>query len=248
MKNLEPNSQVGPYEIIREIGRGGMGVVYLARDSKLDRDVAIKALPDELALDEDRLARFEREAKTLASLSHANIGAIYGLEEDDGRKYLVLEYIEGETLAERLTHGALPLDVALEIGLQIANAVEAAHEKGVVHRDLKPANIKLATGADGDVQVKVLDFGLAKALGEDTASGSSMAHSPTLVGSPTIPGVLLGTAGYLSPEQARGRPVDKRTDIFAFGCVLFEMLTGEGSFGGETVTDSIAATIHKEPE
>ena len=231
------------YEITREIGRGGMGVVYLARDTKLDRDVAIKCLPPEVTDDKERLARFEREAKLLASLNHPHIATIFGIEEAGGNQYIILEYIEGETLAERLQRGAIPIAEALPIAKQIAEAIEAAHEKGVIHRDLKPANIKFT--ADG--KVKVLDFGLAKAIEDHSQTGSEIANSPTIVKhSPTIPGVVLGTAGYLSPEQARGRPVDTRTDIFAFGCILYEMLTGEIAFGGETVADSIGATLHKD--
>ena len=238
-------SRIGPYEITREIGRGGMGVVYLAHDTKLDRDVAIKCLPDELADDADRLARFEREAKLLASLNHPHIATIHGLEEADGKQYLILEYVEGETLAERLDRGAIPVTEALAIAKQIAEAIEAAHEKSVIHRDLKPANIKFTS----DEQVKVLDFGLAKSVETKSLTDTEIANSPTIVapGSPTMPGVVLGTAGYLSPEQARGRPVDKRTDIFAFGCVLFEMLTGKILFPGETVSDSLASTLKVEP-
>ena len=241
--------QVGPYTIAREIGRGGMGVVYLARDTKLDRDVAIKCLPDELADDTDRLVRFEREAKLLASLNHPNIATIHGLEEVDGKRYLILEYVEGKTLEEKLSAGAIPVDEALPIAKQIAEAIEAAHEKGVIHRDLKPANIKFTTSGGGGDQVKVLDFGLAKALVDETSTASELAHSPTIVagGSPTLAGVVLGTAGYLSPEQARGRSVDKRTDIFSFGCVLYEMLTGKRLFTGETVSDILASTLKVEP-
>ena len=238
-------SRIGPYQITREIGRGGMGVVYLARDTKLDRDVAIKTLPDELAQDEDRLQRFEREAKLLASLNHPNIASIYGLEEVDGKRYLILEYVEGETLEKKLRAGAIPVDEVLVIAKQIAEAIEAAHEKGVIHRDLKPANIKFTA----DEHVKVLDFGLAKALVDEASTASELAHSPTIIagGSPTLAGVVLGTAGYLSPEQARGRPVDKRTDIFSFGCVLYEMLTGARLFTGETVSDILASTLKVEP-
>ena len=243
---IDPDTTIGPYTITREIGRGGMGVVYLARDMKLDRDVAIKALPEELAQDADRLARFEREAKLLASLNHANIATIHGLEEVNGKRYLILEYVEGDTLEERLRKGAIPVDEALPIACQIAEAIEAAHEKGVIHRDLKPANIKFTA----DEQVKVLDFGLAKAMDDRPSSITNIADSPTVLqeASPTLPGVILGTAGYLSPEQARGRPVDKRTDIFSFGCVLYEMLTGLPPFPGETATDSIGATLHKDVE
>ena len=236
---------IGPYEITREIGRGGMGVVYLARDTKLDRDVAIKALPPEVAEDKERLERFEREAKLLASLNHPHIATIFGLEEADSHQYLILEYVEGETLAQRLEHGAIPVTEALAIAKQIAEAIEAAHEKGVIHRDLKPANIKFTA----DDQVKVLDFGLAKSIQTQVLTDTEIANSPTMVspapGSPTMPGVILGTAGYLSPEQAKGRPVDTRTDIFAFGCILYEMLTGESAFTGETVADTIGATLHK---
>ena len=234
------------YEITREIGRGGMGVVYLAHDTKLDRDVAIKCLPPEVTDDKERLARFEREAKLLASLNHPHIATIFGIEEAGGNQYIILEYIEGETLAERLQRGAIPIAEALPIAKQIAEAIEAAHEKGVIHRDLKPANIKFT--ADGEV--KVLDFGLAKAMEADAASSSAetLAHSPTLIGSPTVQGVILGTAGYMSPEQARGKPVDKRSDIFSFGAILFELLSGKQAFPGEAVTESLGAIIHNEPE
>ncbi len=239
-----PPSQIGPYELEREIGRGGMGVVYLARDTRLDRAVAIKSLPPDLLADADRLARFEREARMLASLSHANIAGVYGMEEVDGARYLVMEYVDGEDLSERLRGGALPVDEALHIAKQIARAVEAAHAGGVMHRDLKPANVKVTV--DGDV--KVLDFGLAKALDEGAAA-SRPHESPTRVAdSPTIPGVVLGTAGYMSPEQARGKPIDKRSDIWSFGCILYEMLTGKCPFAGESVPESLGATIYKEPD
>jgi serine/threonine-protein kinase len=242
----EPTApRIGPYEVLHEIGRGGMGVVHLARDTKLDREVAIKCLPDDLADDAERLARFEREAKTLASLNHTNIASIYGLEEVDGQRYLILEYVPGETLDEVLDHGPMPVSEALPIARQIAEAIECAHEHGVIHRDLKPANIKFAGGD----QVKVLDFGLAKAFEENPTMASDIAASPTYIptNTPTMPGAVLGTAGYLSPEQARGRSVDKRTDIFSFGCVLYEMLAGRTIFPGETVADSLGATLHKEP-
>jgi eukaryotic-like serine/threonine-protein kinase len=238
--------QIGPYTITRELGRGGMGVVYLARDVRLDRDVAIKALPEHLANDPDRLSRFQREAKVLASLNHPSIGAIYGIEEDSGQQYLVLEYVEGETLADMLDRRPLSMDDAIDIAVKIAEALEVAHEKGVIHRDLKPGNIMVT--ADGSV--KVLDFGLARTT-EATSSMFASDDSPTLtspmpVHSPTIPGAIMGTAGYMSPEQARGKPVDKRSDIFSFGCVLYELLTGEQPFRGETVSDSIGAVLHKE--
>jgi len=242
-----PLTQLGPYRIDRELGRGGMGVVHLGHDTRLDRPVAIKALPEHLADDPDRLARFEREAKTLASLSHPNIAGIYGLEEADGKRYLVLEYVDGETLDTRLLRGPLPPDEALGIATRIGEALEAAHEKGVIHRDLKPGNIMVtAEGA-----VKVLDFGLARTADTPASGTGSAPDSPTLtspgpVPSPTIPGAIMGTAGYMSPEQARGRQVDKRSDIFSFGCVLYEMLTGARPFTGETVSDLIGAVLHKD--
>jgi serine/threonine protein kinase len=238
-----PESRLGPYEITREIGRGGMGVVYLARDTKLDRDVAIKALPEELADDADRLVRFEREARTLAQLNHPNVAGIFGLEEQDGQKYLILEYVDGETLAERLDRGAMPVDEALEVAIEIAAGVEAAHEAGIIHRDLKPDNIKITP----DGAVKVLDFGLARSTetsSTSTSAGAATRTSP-IPRSPTIPGAIMGTAPYMSPEQARGRPVDKRTDIWSFGVVLYEMLAGVSPFAGETAGDSIGAVLHK---
>ncbi len=244
-------ANIGPFRVESELGRGGMGVVYLATDSRLDRPVAIKALPADVASDPERLARFQREAKVLASLNHPSIAAIYGLEQVDGRQYLVLEYIEGETLSARLKRGPVPLGEALPIAEQIAEALEAAHEKGIVHRDLKPGNIMLAESG----RAKVLDFGLASSVGAAPSSSmraGAIADSPTvtspmMVHSPTIPGVIMGTAGYMSPEQARGKVVDKRSDIFAFGCVLYEMLTGEQPFAGETITDSLAAVLHRAP-
>ena len=241
-----PPQQIGPYEIDREIGRGGMGVVYLAHDTRLERDVAIKCLPEEVTQDEERFHRFEREAKTLASLNHPNIATVYGLEEVDDKRYLILEFVDGETLAQIIERGPVPVAEALPVATQIAEAIEAAHEKGVVHRDLKPANIKFSA----DDQVKVLDFGLAKVFEDPNAMSGGLATSPTYVPThtPSIPGIVLGTAGYLSPEQARGRSVDKRSDIWSFGCVLFEMLAGQQIFPGETVTDSIGATLHKEPD
>ncbi|MFG0284387.1 MAG: protein kinase [Phycisphaerales bacterium JB039] len=233
--------QIGPYRIQREIGRGGMGVVYLAHDERLDRDVAIKALPAELAEDAARLERFEREAKTLAQLNHPNVAGIYGVEEQDGQKYLILEYVEGETLGDRLDRGPIPVDEALELAIAIAAGVEAAHEAGVIHRDLKPDNIKITP----EGKVKILDFGLARRAAS-TASAIEATDSPTVMGaSPTIPGAILGTAAYMSPEQARGRHVDKRTDIWSFGVILYEMLTGASPFAGETATDSIGAVLHK---
>lgn len=236
---------IGPYNVQQEIGRGGMGVVYLARDTRLDRDVAIKALPDHLATDPLRLERFEREARTLAGLSHPNVAGIYGVEEQDGAKYLVLEFVDGETIADRLDRGPLDIDEAIELAMQIAAGVEAAHEAGIIHRDLKPANIKI----NSDGQVKVLDFGLARADDGGQSSRGGL-DSPTMTSpqpqhSPTIEGAILGTAAYMSPEQARGRRVDKRTDIWSFGVVLFEMLVGASPFHGETASDSIGAVLHK---
>ncbi len=244
-------STIGPFQIQRELGRGGMGEVYLARDTRLDRQVAIKALPAHMAAEPDRLARFQREAKVLASLNHPNIAAIHGLEEAGGHQYLILEYVEGETLADRLVSGAITVDEAISIAKQIAEALEGAHEKGVIHRDLKPANVMLTP----EGVVKVLDFGLARTEEAQTPSvaAAALADSPTVISpvrvqSPTIHGAIMGTAGYMSPEQARGKPVDKRSDIFSFGCVLYEMLTGNGPFPGETVTDSLGAILHREPE
>jgi len=224
-----------------------MGEVFLAHDTRLDRNVALKSLPAHLVADADRLARFQREAKVLASLNHPGIGAIYGLEEANGHQYLILEFVEGETLADRLVSGPIPVDEALSIARQIAEAVEAAHEKGVIHRDLKPGNVMVTP----DGVVKVLDFGLARTADGSPSSTSALGtpDSPTMpIQSPTIPGAIMGTAGYMSPEQARGKPVDKRSDIFSFGCVLYEMLSGSGPFPGETITDSLGAILHREPD
>ncbi len=243
------NERIGPYEVIRELGRGGMGVVYLANDTRLDRQVAIKALPTELASDPARLERFEREAKTLASLNHPNLAGIYGVEEQDGARYLILEYVEGETLEHALDRGPLSVEDAIELAVQIAAGVEAAHDAGVVHRDLKPANIIVCP----DDRAKVLDFGLARieesgsstGAGDDQATLSMQRSQNAPQHSPTIEGAILGTAAYMSPEQARGRRVDKRTDIWSFGVVLYEMLTGQSPFRGETASDSIGAVLHK---
>ena len=236
---------LGPYQITAKIGEGGMGEVYRARDTRLDRGVALKVLPEAFTADPDRLARFEREAKLLASLNHPNIAAIHGLEDGGDTRALVLELVEGPTLADRILQGALPIEDALPIARQIAEALEAAHEAGIVHRDLKPANIKVRE----DSTVKVLDFGLAKAMAGEQF-GEDLSQSPTITATieGTREGVILGTAAYMSPEQARGKPVDKRTDIWAFGCVLFEMLTGRAAFGGETLSDTIAAVLEKRPE
>ena len=204
------------YRITEKLGAGGMGEVYRAEDTNLNRQVAVKVLPDIFAGDPERLARFEREAKLLASLNHPNIASIHGLEEHEGRRFLVLELVEGQTLAERLYRGPLPIEEAIEVCRQIAEGLEAAHEKGIIHRDLKPANVKVTP----EGKVKVLDFGLARAL-HDRAATAGQSHSPTITDEMTRPGVVLGTAAYMSPEQAKGKTVDKRADIWAFGCVLF---------------------------
>jgi eukaryotic-like serine/threonine-protein kinase len=221
-----------------------MGEVYRARDSKLNRDVAIKVLPESVAEDSERLARFRREAQVLASVNHPHIAAIYGFEHSDGTEALILELVEGETLAERIAAGPIPVDESLEIARQIAQALEAAHERGIVHRDLKPANVKL----DPQGRAKVLDFGLAKALSTGGGSSPDITSSPTMTAASTQAGVIIGTAAYMSPEQARGKSVDKRTDIWAFGTVLYEMLTGRKAFEGETVSDTLAAILMKEPD
>ncbi len=239
---LAPGTRIGPYEVISSLGAGGMGEVYRAKDSKLKREVALKVLPADVANDRERMARFQREAEVLASLNHPHIAQIYGLEENA----LVMELVEGEDLAERLKRGAIPIEEALPIAKQIAEALEAAHEQGIIHRDLKPANIKVRP----DGTVKVLDFGLAKALDEPKGSSPrDLENSPTIT-SPamTMHGMILGTATYMSPEQARGRAVNAQTDVWAFGCVLFEMLTGKRPFDGETVSDILGAIVHKEPE
>ncbi len=231
------------YRIIEKLGQGGMGEVYQAKDQKLGRDVAIKVLPEEFAKDAERVARFQREAKVLASLNHPNIAAIHELEESDGTKFLVLELVEGKTLADRLKHGPIPVEESLKLALQIAEAPEAAHEKGIIHRDMKPANIKVTP----DGKVKLLDFGLAKAFAAEQAE-INLLDSPTLSDIATQQGIILGTAAYMSPEQARGKSVDKRADIWAFGCVLFEMLTGRQLFKGETVSEILAAVLMREPD
>jgi serine/threonine protein kinase len=234
---------LGHYEITSQLGKGGMGEVYQARDRRLGRDVAIKVLPEEFAKDADRVARFQREAKLLASLNHTNIAAIYGLEEAEGANFLVLERVEGETLADRIKAGPPPIEESLRLALQITEALEAAHEKGVIHRDLKPANIKITP----DGKVKVLDFGLAKAFAGEQAE-LNLSNSPTLSDLATQQGVILGTAAYMSPEQARGKSVDKRADIWALGCILYEMLTGRQTWYGATVTDIIASALAKDPD
>src|SRR5512147_1824305 len=234
---------LGHYQITSQLGKGGMGEVFQAKDQKLGRDVAIKVLPEEFAKDSDRVARFQREAKLLASLNHPNIAAIHGLEESAGTNFLVLELVEGETLADQIKRGPIPIEEALKLALQIAEALEAAHEKGVIHRDLKPANIKVTP----DGKVKVLDFGLAKAFAGEQGD-LNLSNSPTLSIAATQQGIILGTAAYMSPEQARGEVVDKKADIWAFGCVLFEMLTGRATFEGHTVSDVLASVIKSEPQ
>ena len=240
---LTAGTRIGPYEIAAQIGAGGMGEVYRATDTNLKRQVAIKILPDGVAADRERLARFQREAELLASLNHPNIATVHGWEKSAGMTALVMELVEGPTLADRIAEGPIPVNDALPIAKQIAEALEAAHEQGVIHRDVKPANIKITR--DGDV--KVLDFGLAKPL--DRAPAGDASQSPT-ISSPvmTRAGVIVGTAAYMSPEQARGKSVDKRTDIWAFGCVVYEILTGRAAFPGETLPDTIAAVLDREPD
>ncbi len=233
---------LGHYEILSPLGEGGMGQVYRARDTTLDRDVAIKVLPEDFASDANRLARFEREAKLLASLNHPNIATIFGFDESDGVRFIAMELVEGQSLAERIqASGRIEVDEALEIARRIALALEAAHEAGVIHRDLKPANVQVAP----DGTVKVLDFGIAKV--HEPEALSDLSQSPTAM-LPTATGVIMGTAHYMSPEQARGKPLDKRTDIFSFGCVLYEMLTGQTAFAGETISDVLVAVIEREPD
>ncbi len=241
--SLTKGTKISHYRIIEKIGAGGMGEVYLAEDTNLNRQIAIKVLPDMFGSDQERLARFEREAKLLASLNHPNLATIHGLDDVQGKRLLVMELVEGETLAERIAKGPLPIDEALEIFRQIAAGMESAHEKGIIHRDLKPANIKITP----EGKVKILDFGLAKVL-----QGASVAYdpsnSPTITENMTRAGVILGTAAYMSPEQAKGKAVDKRTDIWAFGCIAYECLTGRRAFEGETTSETLAAILRGEPD
>ncbi len=241
---LTSGARLGPYEILVPIGKGGMGEVYKAKDTRLDRIVAIKVLPEHLAESPERKARFEREARLLAQVNHANIATLHGLEEHDGQKFIVMELVEGETLAERIAKGRIPIDEAIPLFIQIAEGLEAAHEKGIIHRDLKPANIKI--GPDG--KPKILDFGLARFAEVDPdAPEPGGSQSPTLTRGTAL-GAILGTAAYMSPEQAKGKRVDRRTDVWAFGCCLYEALTGKRVFGGETPTDTIAAVVTSEPD
>ena len=233
---MSPQQSVAHYRMIAKLGEGGMGEVWRATDTKLNRDVAIKVLPEAFANDPDRMARFTREAQVLASLNHPNIAAIYGVEE----RALVMELVDGQTLAERMARGAMPLDEALPIAGQIADALEYAHERGVVHRDLKPANIKITPQG----KVKVLDFGLAKAMSSGVTAPDPVS-SPTLTMRATQMGIILGTAAYMSPEQARGQEVDARADIWAFGVVLHEMLTGRALFAGPTISDTLATVLKR---
>src|SRR6516225_628311 len=255
---LSPGTKLGPYEVVAALGAGGMGEVYRARDTKLNRDVALKVLPEEFTRNAERMARFQREAQVLASLNHPNIATIYGLEESNGNCALVMELVEGPTLGERIagaTVGAGPaprapqwmplqIDESLHIAKQIAEGLEYAHERGVIHRDLKPANVKVRP----DGTVKILDFGLAKALEETPAAAGSISDSPTISAAATREGIILGTAAYMSPEQARGKVVDRRCDIWSFGAVLFEMLSGKQAFPGEDVSHTLAGVIMKEPD
>jgi len=263
---LAPGTRLGGYDVTAPLGAGGMGQVWRARDTRLNRDVAIKVLPESFALDADRVARFTREAQTLASLNHPNIAQIFGIEDSGGVRALVMELVEGEDLsvliarrrysapatgvpesaAPRGGHAprALGLDDVLPIAKQIAEALEAAHEQGIIHRDLKPANVKVRP----DGTVKVLDFGLAKAMEPAGASSADAMNSPTLTARATQAGMILGTAAYMAPEQARGRVVDRRADIWAFGAVLFEMLTGTRAFPGEDITDTLAAVVRADPD
>src|SRR3989454_1486937 len=239
--SIKPGTRIGPYEVTSPLGEGGMGIVFRAHDTKLQRDVALKLLPGHFAEDADRLARFQREAQVLASLNHPNIAHIYGLEESNNTRCIVMELVEGDTLQERLKRGPIPLEEALPIAVQIVAALEAAHERGIVHRDLKPANIKLTP----DERIKVLDFGLAKAFQEERQP--ALSNSPTLVGA-SVPGVILGTAAYMSPEQAKGKEADRSSDIWAFGCVLYEMLTGHAAFEGETMGEILGGVFKAEPD
>ena len=242
---LSPGSQVGTLKILSLLGVGGMGEVYLAQDARLGRDVAVKVIPEAFAHDPERRSRFQREARVLASLNHPNIATLYGLTEVGDRTVLEMEFVPGENLAERLQRGSLTTDEALPVFEQIAEALEAAHERGIIHRDLKPANIRIT--ADG--RVKVLDFGLAKVFDADPSGvGSATELQLNVTSSQSQPGTILGTARYMSPEQARGLPLDRRSDIWSFGCVLYEALAGKPAFAADTATDTLAAILKEEPD
>ena len=242
---LDPGSTLGSYEIVAPLGAGGMGEVYRARDARLEREVAIKVLPEGFSENEERVARFEREAKALAALNHPNVATIFGFEQEGDRHFLVMELVEGEDLAERIARGPVPVEEAIPLFLQIAEGLEAAHERGIVHRDLKPANVKI--GVDG--RVKILDFGLARAMEPSGASGDpDLTQSPTMTAAATMRGEILGTAAYMAPEQASGRAVDKRADIWAFGCCLYEALTAERPFAGADFPEILASILRDEPE
>ncbi len=241
--SLAAGTRLGSFEVLGPLGAGGMGEVYRASDTRLGRDVAIKILPELFARDPERLARFEREARMLASVNHPGLAAIYGIEQEGPVRYIVMELVPGETLAEQLARGPLAIAEALRLARQIAEALEAAHERGIVHRDLKPANIKVTP----EGKVKVLDLGLAKAMDSKIEAGDT-SQSPTMMLDQTRPGVILGTAEFMSPEQARGKAVDKRTDIWAFGCVVYEMLSGWRLFRGDTISDVLAAILTAEPD
>jgi len=243
---LGPGISLLNYRLAEKIGEGGMGEVWKAADTTLGRDVALKFLPASLSADPERLQRFEREAKLLASLNHPNIAGIYGLHEHQGVRFLAMELVPGEDLAQRLEKGSVPFSEATDIARQIAEALEAAHDQGIVHRDLKPANVKLTP----EGKIKVLDFGLAKALdpvASGVTGGMDSRMSPTVTSLGTVAGMILGTASYMSPEQAKGKPVDRRTDIWAFGCILYEMLVGRRPFEGEGISEVLAAVIMAPP-
>jgi serine/threonine protein kinase len=240
---IESGQQLLHYRLTEKIGEGGMGVVWKATDTSLDREVAIKILPDEFAADAERLARFEREARVLASLNHPNLATVFGVHDGQNTRFLAMELVPGEDLAQKLARGRLPVDEAVRIARQVAEGLDAAHERGVVHRDLKPANVKVTP----EGTAKVLDFDLAKASLADSPAGDP-SLSPTMSWTGSTAGVLLGTAAYMSPEQARGRDVDVRSDIWSFGCLLWECLTGQTLFGGATLSDSIGAILHTEPD
>ncbi|MEO5897348.1 MAG: serine/threonine-protein kinase, partial [Vicinamibacterales bacterium] len=241
---LATGTHLGPYEILGQIGAGGMGEVYRGRDARLNRDAAIKVLPPAFAADPERMARFDREAQVLASLNHPNIAQIYGIEDAPPLRALVMELVEGEDLSDRIRRGPLPIDDAIAIARQIADGLACAHEQGIVHRDLKPANVKLR--ADG--AVKVLDFGLARLVDPVGRSSPSGAQAPTTTSPATQLGVILGTAAYMAPEQARGKVVDKRADVWAFGVVLFEMLAGRRAFEGGDISDTLAFILTRDPD